>query len=157
MFSENPWPDRKTSDAMPPDPQDSALYQEVVLRHHRNPFGEGLPVRTDREARVVNPLCGDEVTVHLRIDQDRITEARFTAQACAVCRASASLLCRMIEGREAAEATAKIVDFQSVIASGGWLDAADWDEVSALDAVREFPARRRCILLPWEAAQSALA
>ncbi len=136
------------------------LYQRLILEHHARPHNLGpLPDRT-HEARVHNPLCGDRVTVRLRLDEGRITEARFEGEGCALSRASASLLTLAVAGRTPEEAAAIAGALDRLLARGADHEAADralLGDLVALEGVRDVPARRRCATLPWEALRAALA
>ncbi len=137
------------------EPLWEGLYEEVVLRHHRQPCGEGRIASTTHEAAADNPLCGDEVEVFLEVADGVVRRAGFEARACALCRASASMLCGWLTGRTVDEARTGLDEFVAAAASDRGLDEGRWGEVAALGAVRKFPARVRCVLLPWQAAEKA--
>src|SRR5262245_23783626 len=80
------------------------LYQEMILDHSRSPRNFGRPQGANRSAEGYNPLCGDQVTVHLRVEADRVCEAAFEGKGCAISRASASLMTAAVKGRTAREA-----------------------------------------------------
>jgi nitrogen fixation NifU-like protein len=136
------------------------LYQKIILEHHARPHNRGpLPERT-HEARLDNALCGDNVTLRLRVDGDRIAAARFEGEGCALSRASASLLTLAVAGRTPAEAEAIGAELERLLARGPEHEAADralLGDLVSLEGVRDVPARRRCATLPWEALRAALA
>ena len=82
----------------------SALYQEMILDHYRNPRGSGALPEANRSADGHNPLCGDEITVRLLVEDGTIHEARFEGSGCAISTASASLLMEAVKGRSVEEA-----------------------------------------------------
>ena len=135
------------------------LYQRTILEHHARPHNLGpLPACT-HEATIHNPLCGDHVTLRLRIDGARIAEARFEGEGCALSRAAASLLTIAVTERTAEEAEALAAEMDRLLARGGAGEGADRErlgELVALEGVREVPARRRCATLPFEALRAAL-
>lgn len=131
------------------------LYEDVVLRHHRQPYGEGAIAAATHSSAADNPLCGDEVEVFLEVAGGLVKRAGFEARACALCRASASMLCGWLEGRTVDNARDGLNEFVAAAASAQGLDEGLWGEVAALGAVRKFPARVRCVLLPWQAAEKA--
>lgn len=136
------------------------LYQRTILEHHARPHNRGpLPSRT-HEATLHNPLCGDNVTLRLRLDGARIVEARFEGEGCALSRAAASLLTIAVTGRGAPEAEALAAEMDRLLARGPEHEAADRDRLGdlvVLEGVRDVPARRRCATLPFEALRAALA
>lgn len=135
------------------------LYQGTILEHHAHPHHRGpLPART-HEATLHNALCGDEVTVRLRLDGETIVEAWFEGEGCAVSRASASLLTLAVAGRTVTEAEALAAELDTLVVRGPEHAGADREKLGALvalEGVREAPARRRCATLPWEALRAAL-
>jgi nitrogen fixation NifU-like protein len=133
------------------------LYQEIILEHNQRPRNFGpLPGATHRaDGRI--PLCGDEISVSLRKEGDRLVELRFQGQGCAICKASASLMTEALKGMREEEARALIERVRMVMSgqgAGPQLD--DLGELAALSALRRFPARVQCAALAWEAAESAL-
>lgn len=136
------------------------LYQQLILEHHARPHNLGpLPACT-HEATAHNPLCGDRVTLRLRLDEGRIAEARFEGDGCALSRASASLLTLAVAGRAPDEAVAIAAELDKLVARGAEHESANRDllgDLVSLEGVREVPARKRCATLPWEALRAALA
>jgi nitrogen fixation NifU-like protein len=135
------------------------LYQRTILEHHARPHNLGpLPSRT-HEATIHNALCGDHVTLRLRLAEGRIAEARFEGEGCALARASASLLTLAVTGRTREEAQRAAAELDRLLARAGHeaADRALLGDLVALAGVRDVPARRRCATLPWEALRAALA
>lgn len=134
------------------------LYQEILLDHYRRPRNFGPLDAADREVEGHNPLCGDRITLRLRLDGERIGEARFEGSGCAISTASASMMTEAVSGRTVAEALALAERFR-----GRLTDAApaepeeELGELAALDGVREFPMRVKCATLAWHALREALA
>ena len=132
------------------------LYQDIILDHNRNPrnFGK-LDAPTHQECGY-NPICGDEVKLYLRIDSRQVIRGvSFEGQGCAISRASASLLTEYIEGMSRAalkEETTKIIDALELSDSTFLAD----NKLKALSGVKKFPARLKCVLLPWETLQKLL-
>ncbi|HWP03944.1 MAG TPA: SUF system NifU family Fe-S cluster assembly protein [Gemmatimonadaceae bacterium] len=134
-----------------------ALYEEVILDHNRSPRNWGeLPGATNRiEGR--NPLCGDELTLWLRMDSDRIADIRFVGQGCAISRASASLMTQAVKGKTRAEAEEMANRFQALLTAGlSPEEAQRLGSLKALAGVRRFPMRVKCATLPWHALRGAL-
>jgi nitrogen fixation NifU-like protein len=138
----------------------AGLYQTVILEHNARPRNFGpLPAAT-HQAALHNALCGDTVTLRLRLGEGRIVEAAFEGNGCALSRASASLLTLAVTSRTREEAAAIAAELDKLLARGpehAAADAALLGDLAALQGVRDVPARRRCATLPWEALRAALA
>jgi nitrogen fixation NifU-like protein len=132
-----------------------ALYQELILEHGQRPRNLGPLADVTHEAKADNPLCGDTVNVQLHVTDGRVVEARFRARGCLIARASASLLTELVAGRSAAEAL-EMADLLALLVGTGPCPE-DVGALEPLRGVREFPARRACATLPWEALRRALA
>ena len=132
------------------------LYQEIILEHSRNPKNAGTLDDPDGKATGNNPLCGDRIILYVKLDGDRIKDAKFDARGCAVSVASASIMTEMLIGRSIAEVRQEHKRFADLLISKDDPCLADDDELSALMGVREFPARLKCATLPWEALVAAV-
>lgn len=134
------------------------LYQEIILDHNRHPRNFRVLEHPTHHAEGNNPMCGDEIEVYLRVENDRIVEVSFQGQGCAISRASASLLTEQLEGKELAEAHAAFADVLDLMRdTGREADMLEDGEIAALAGVRKFPARIKCATLPWHAFEAALA
>jgi len=136
------------------------LYQDIILDHHRRPRNRGALENPSSVGEGFNPLCGDELTVFLKMDGDKIADVKFTGQGCAISQASASLMTLRIKGKTVAEAREAIADMQALLADEKELPIAIEERVGdaiALKGVRKFPARVKCATLAWHALASALA
>ncbi len=137
------------------------LYQEVILDHGRNPRNFRKPADCNREANGYNPLCGDKVTVYLRIDgEGRVEEAGFTGTGCAISMASASLMTEVLKGKTLAQAERLFERFRRLVmgtgdAAGAAADSDDLDKLVVLSGVREFPMRVKCATLAWHTMAAA--
>ena len=134
----------------------SDLYQELILDHNRRPRNWGTLEGGNREAKGHNPLCGDRLTVFLKLADDRIEDIRFEGSGCAISKASASLMTEAVKGRTRAEA-AELFHAVHGMLTGGPADAARLGKLAALAGVREFPARVKCASLAWHTLNAALA
>ena len=133
------------------------LYRDVILDHNRNPRNFGRLDPADAHADGHNPLCGDRLTVSLRMDGDRIEDVRFDGKGCAISTASASLMTEAVKGKDR---TAIAELFSRVYALLTRQDAqadASLGKLAALGGVREFPARVKCASLCWHTLNAALA
>jgi nitrogen fixation NifU-like protein len=130
------------------------LYRDVLLDHGHHPRGaRPLPAAT-HEATVHNPLCGDRITVQLRLDGDALAEVCFEARGCIIARASASLMTEALVGRRLEEALATANAVNALVNED--TPPGDLGPLEPLRAVREFPARKSCVILPWDALRQAL-
>jgi nitrogen fixation NifU-like protein len=154
----------------------ASLYREVVLDHHRDPRGAHPLERVDAESHGTNPVCGDDVTVQLALDGERIEDVGVCSQGCAISVASGSMLAELLVGRSQAEAERIAHALQRLLrgeserlrldASAGAEHERDLGSLSAMDAdlgdlealagVRQFPARIKCAALPWVTLLDAL-
>ena len=134
------------------------LYQEVVLDHSRKPRNFGKLEGANRTAQGFNPLCGDRVTVYLKLRNGAIDEIRFEGSGCAISKASASLMTGALKGKQVAEAADLFRRFHLLVTQGP--NEAEEPEslgkLVALSGVWEFPARVKCATLAWHTLKSAL-
>ena len=130
------------------------LYQSVILDHNRNPRSYGELAGATHQADGFNPICGDRVTVMLEIKGSCVTGVGFTAQSCALCRASASVLMASVAGKTLAEVDVLSRAFLSMITGGGDELAGD---AGAFAGIKAFPARAKCVMLAWRTIGEALA
>lgn len=137
----------------------SDLYQELILDHNRRPRNYGTLAGANREAKGHNPLCGDRLTVFIKLDDDRIADIAFEGSGCAISKASASLMTEAVKGRTIPEATGIFQKFQAMITAPVDKPADDpsLGKLSVLGGVREFPVRIKCASLPWHTLRAALA
>ena len=133
-----------------------SLYQEVILDHYKNPrnFGELDPASSMAEG--YNPLCGDQVSVYLRMQDGRVEEVSFVGVGCAISTASASLMTEAVKGKTREEAEEIFDSFRSLVTGDGE-PAVDLGKLEILAGVRDYPVRIKCAVLAWHALRSALA
>ncbi|WP_047259603.1 Fe-S cluster assembly sulfur transfer protein SufU [Corynebacterium uterequi] len=138
-----------------------AMYQEVILDHYKNPKHAGLREPFDAEVHHVNPSCGDELTLRVRLSDDgeRIEDISYDAQGCSISQASTSVMTDEIIGLGIPEAMGKLAEFEKMITSRGTEegDAELIGDGVAFAGVSKFPARVKCALLGWKAYQAATA
>lgn len=133
------------------------LYQDLVVDHSRRPRHKGSLPETPHRAEGDNPLCGDRLEVALELEDDRIVEARFDGQGCAISTASASLLTEALEGKTVDEARELFERFRAAVAGEAPPDLEGLGKLAALVGVREYPMRVKCATLPWHTAMAAMA
>ena len=143
-----------------PDAGLSSLYQEIILSHYRAPRHRGVLAGAATAIEHRNPLCGDVMAVQLQLDGDRIIDAAFTARACSITQATASMLLDRMIGRTRAEARALVAQVEALIEPMAGVLPADDDalgDLRALASVARFPARRACVRLVTGAVSEGLA
>jgi nitrogen fixation protein NifU and related proteins len=134
----------------------SELYQEVILDHNRRPRNFGRIEGASHHAEGYNPLCGDRVTVFLRIEDDRISDIAFDGSGCAISKASASLMTDRLKGATVAEARTLFERFHRMVTTPASESVEELGKLSALAGVREFPVRVKCASLAWHTLKAAM-
>ena len=134
-----------------------ALYQEVILDHNRKPRNFREMEGADRRIEGRNPLCGDEITLWVKLDGDRLADVSFKGTGCAVSKSSASLMTAAVKGKTIAE-TLQIFDRMHEMLTGklSEADRSNMGSLAALGGVSKFPVRVKCASLSWHALKSAL-
>ena len=132
------------------------LYQEVILDHSRSPRNFGELPGADHQAQGRNPLCGDNVTVALRMNGERIDDIRFQGSGCAIAKASASVMTTTLKGKTIPEAKKMFEEFHDLVKTGHCV-AGELGKLNVFAGVHKFPARVKCAILCWHAVMAALA
>jgi len=141
-----------------------ALYQEVILDHGKNPRNFRHPDDAPLEAHGNNPLCGDKLTVYVRIgDGEKIEDAAFEGRGCAISIASASMMTGILRGKTVGEMERLFGAFHTMCTGDGEIDAAaaeefedDIDKLRVLSGVKQFPMRVKCATLAWHTINAAI-
>ncbi|MGH9348290.1 MAG: Fe-S cluster assembly sulfur transfer protein SufU [Vicinamibacterales bacterium] len=131
------------------------LYQEVILDHNRRPRNFRA-IEGGRKAEGYNPLCGDRLTLYLRVDNALIKDVSFQGSGCAISKASASLLTESVKGKTIAEAEALFDRFQRMITAPADAPPDDLGKLTVLAGVRQFPVRVKCASLAWHTLRAAV-
>lgn len=135
----------------------SELYQNVILEHNRSPRNYRAMADADRHAQGINPMCGDSLTVWLKLDGDVIRDASFHGMGCAISRASASLMTAAVKGRSRQEAEATFERFHRLVTGRSEpADAETLGKLAVFSGVSAYPTRVKCASLPWHALKAAL-
>ena len=133
------------------------LYQSIILDHNRAPRNYGELAGATGRAEGRNPLCGDECTVWLRVDGDRVADARFVGSGCAISKASASLMTQAVKGKTRATAEALIEGVHALVTGRGEVPRESLGRsLAALGGVSRFPVRVKCASLAWHTLHTAL-
>jgi nitrogen fixation NifU-like protein len=135
----------------------NSLYQQLILEHYRHPHNKAeLPERTV-EIHMHNPVCGDEIRLQLRVDGERIEDARFLGQGCSISQAAVSMMTDLLKGKSLSEADDLAKRFTELM--HGDAEAAkdrSLGDLRSLQGVSKFPVRVKCALLGFDALQEAL-
>jgi nitrogen fixation NifU-like protein len=145
------------------------LYREIILDHYRTPRNRGeLPSPPAVVAQGHNPLCGDEITVYLQVDDDVVSDIRVGGQGCSISQSSASMMSQAIKGRSVADVRALVRRFKGMMsiedaadgngddADGPAADDVKLGDLEALQGVVKFPVRIKCATLAWNTLLEAL-
>ncbi len=133
------------------------LYQEVIFDHNRNPRNFHVMEAADRKVEGFNPLCGDRLTLFLKMDGDKIIDASFQGSGCAISTASVSLMTEIVKGKTEAEAEALFTQFHEMTTGKEEeINLEAIGKLAVLAGVREYPARVKCATLAWHTLDAAL-
>jgi len=137
--------------------QISALYQEMILDHYRRPRNKGEMPDADASVVMKNPLCGDEIALHVRFGDDAVDDLRFSGRGCSISQASASMMTQLVKGKSVGEIEILRTRFRDmVMGNAAASEDASLGSLRALSGVSRFPARVKCALLAWNALETAI-
>jgi nitrogen fixation NifU-like protein len=135
----------------------SGLYQDLILDHNRAPQNFRRMEDANRRAEGINPLCGDRLTVWLKMEDGIIRDVAFQGSGCAISKASASLMTGAVKGKTRAEAEALVERFRSLVTGSLQKDQTEsLGKLVAFSGLSEFPIRVKCASLSWHALKAAL-
>ncbi|MBC8175597.1 MAG: SUF system NifU family Fe-S cluster assembly protein [Candidatus Marinimicrobia bacterium] len=131
------------------------LYQQLILDHSQNPKNFHEMEHPTHTAEGDNPLCGDEVTVYLKVEDDVIKDVSFVGSGCAISKASSSIMTETLKGKTIEEAHTIFDLFHRMITTGE-TDSAQEEKMAVLAGVHKFPSRVKCAMLAWHSAIGAI-
>jgi nitrogen fixation NifU-like protein len=137
----------------------SSLYQDVILEHNRSPRNFRHMDQADRHATGHNPLCGDQLTVWLKLDGDVVSDVSFEGSGCAISKASASLMTGAVKGKPRGEIERLFQRFHDVVTGQqprAGEESADLGKLAVFAGISAFPVRVKCATLSWHALKAAL-
>jgi nitrogen fixation protein NifU and related proteins len=132
------------------------LYRDVILDHNKKPRNFGHLDHADAKADGHNPLCGDRLTIELKMQGDRVEDVRFEGKGCAISTASASLMTEAIKGKDKAAIGELFTRIHNLLTDQNAPASPELGKLAALSGVREFPARVKCASLCWHTLNAAL-
>ena len=132
------------------------LYQEVILDHNRKPRNYGKLERASHYAEGHNPLCGDHISVALKLEGECISCIAFQGESCAICKASASMMTSAVKGKPRIDAEILIQEFLAMATGKLNLESPNHIGMLAVFAgVQNLPTRVKCATLPWHTLHAA--
>lgn len=134
----------------------SDLYQEVILDHNRRPRNFHALAGASHTAEGFNPLCGDRLTLYLKLEGETIEDVSFVGSGCAISKASASMMTDALKGHTIAEANTLFDRFHRMVTTPPDQAVEDMGKLSSLAGVREFPVRVKCASLAWHTLKAAM-
>ena len=133
------------------------LYQEVILDHSKRPRNFRCIDDASHAAKGHNPLCGDRLSLTLKVEGDRIADAAFQGDGCAISKASASIMTDAIKGHSVSEARQLFGIMHDMLTGKGEVDLPEeFDKLAVFGGVRDYPVRVKCATLPWHTMVAAL-
>lgn len=129
------------------------LYRQVIMDHYKNPRNKGtLEGDGNLAIKMNNPTCGDRIELHLQVEDDKITDAKFTGEGCSISLSSASMMTTAVKGLKVEDALLMAKIFSDMVLGKDYDDhGLDLGDIEALQGVTKFPARIKCATLPWKA------
>jgi nitrogen fixation NifU-like protein len=133
------------------------LYQDIILDHYKHPRGRGLREPFDRQVHHVNPTCGDELTVRVRLVDAKVVDVSYEGMGCSISQASASMLHELLVGKTVEDALSRVDAFTAMVGGRGLVepDEGVLEDGVAFAGVAKYPARVKCALLSWMAFKDA--
>jgi nitrogen fixation NifU-like protein len=132
------------------------LYREVILDHNREPRNFGELAEANHVVEGINPLCGDKMTLYVKLRGDIIEDVRFRGTGCAISVASSSLMTERVKGRAVGPTLDLVAQVHEMLTGRASEPSQNMDKLAALAGVREFPSRVKCASLAWHALKAAL-
>jgi len=132
------------------------LYREVILDHNRHPRNFGEIENADRVVEGINPLCGDRITLYLRLNKGNIEDIMFNGTGCAISVASSSLMTDKVKGTSVSDTLDLFDKIHRLLTDENDYQTEDLDKLAALSGVRQYPTRVKCASLAWHALKTAL-
>ncbi|WP_428911126.1 Fe-S cluster assembly sulfur transfer protein SufU [Niallia sp. Krafla_26] len=138
-----------------------ALYRQVIMDHYKNPRNKGVIEDDSLTINMNNPTCGDRIQLTLKVENDKVVDAKFTGEGCSISMSSASMMTDAIKGRPVEEALKLAHTFSDMVQgkdphADHEDDDLDLGDIEALSGVCKFPARIKCATLAWKAMEKAL-
>ena len=135
----------------------SSLYQEVILEHNKKPRNWGSLSDPTHRAEGVNPLCGDNVTLMLKVLDGSISEIAVEGESCAICRASASMMTTSVKGKSVDLAERLVAEFRQMVTGRSVVEKREsLGRLKVFQGIKDLPSRIKCAVLPWHTLHAAV-
>ena len=132
------------------------LYQSIIIDHNKTPRNKKAIADATRTAAGDNPLCGDRITLYVKLDGETITDVGFQGSGCAISQASASLMTGVVKGKTVADAEKLFHGFHDMVTGVAPADKAVLGKLAAFEGVKQYPSRVKCANLAWHTLHAAL-
>ncbi|KZB91717.1 iron-sulfur cluster assembly scaffold protein NifU [Bacillus sp. VT 712] len=132
------------------------LYRQVIMDHYKNPRNRGSLEEDTVQIQMNNPTCGDRIELSLKVEDDKVTDAKFEGEGCSISMSSASMMTQAIKGQEIETALELANIFSDMMQGKEYDDSIDLGDIEALQGVSKFPARIKCATLAWKAMEKGL-
>ncbi|RTR36112.1 SUF system NifU family Fe-S cluster assembly protein [Robertmurraya yapensis] len=132
------------------------LYRQVIMDHYKNPRNKGVLEDDSLTINMNNPTCGDRIQLTLKVNDGKVTDAKFEGEGCSISMSSASMMTQAIKGKDIKEALKLSTIFSDMMQGKDYDDGIDLGDIEALSGVSKFPARIKCATLAWKAMEKGL-
>ncbi len=132
------------------------LYRSVIMDHYKNPKNKGILEEDSITVDMNNPTCGDVIHLTMRVEDDKVAEARFEGEGCSISMASASMMTQLVKGKSVEEALHYAKNFSEMMLGNEVDEDIEFDDAEALSGVAKFPARIKCATLAWKALEKGV-
>lgn len=132
------------------------LYRQVIMDHYKNPRNKGVLEDDSLTINMNNPTCGDRIQLTLKVNDGKVSDAKFEGEGCSISMSSASMMTQAIKGKDINEALKLSTIFSDMMQGKDYDDDIDLGDIEALSGVSKFPARIKCATLAWKAMEKGL-
>ena len=141
---------------MPPESELDELYRDVILDHYRSPRNKGRLPKPTVTSEGVNPLCGDEITLYIDLDGDKIGDIKFQGSGCSISQSSVSMMTELLKGKPLDEALSLVAAFRGLLHGVEPEAREELGDLEALQGVRKYPGRVKCAVLGWSTLEEGI-
>jgi nitrogen fixation protein NifU and related proteins len=132
------------------------LYRQVIMDHYKNPRNKGSLEDGSLTVDMNNPTCGDRIHLNMKVEDGKVTDARFDGEGCSISMASASMMTQIVKGKDVDTALKLSEVFSNMMQGKDYDEDIDLGDIEALQGVAKFPARIKCATLAWKAMEKGV-
>jgi nitrogen fixation protein NifU and related proteins len=132
------------------------LYRQVIMDHYKNPRNKGSLEDGSLTVDMNNPTCGDRIHLNMKVEDGKVTDAKFDGEGCSISMASASMMTQIIKGKDVDTAMKLSEVFSNMMQGKEYDEDIDLGDIEALQGVAKFPARIKCATLAWKAMEKGV-